>query len=93
MAEAMEAVCDVEGVPLTRLHMLRGMKLSAGPYPFFSVDSTAVARNHAGNNTRGTPAKDIRRFADTFDGRQPPARWRRPHEQAELSEAEGTIPA
>jgi hypothetical protein len=86
MAEAMEVVCDSASVPRTRLHMLRGMKLCGGPYPFYSVDSTAVARNHSGNNTRGTLPKDVRRMADSFDGRQPPARWERPLEQLGLSD-------
>lgn len=32
------------------IHMLRGMKLSAGPYPFASLDSTDAARNHHRKN-------------------------------------------
>jgi hypothetical protein len=85
MVAAMEVACTEYGVPRTRLHMLRGMKLASGPYPFFSVDSTGIARNHAGNNTRGTPARDIRRMADEFDSRQPPARWMRPAPQLALA--------
>lgn len=57
------------------VHMLRGMKLAGGPFPFASLDSTAIARNHAGNNTRGTPAKIAADMAAEFDARQCPAAW------------------
>lgn len=57
------------------VHMLRGMALAGGPYPFASLDSTNIARNHAGNNTRETPRKDPRRMADAIDGSQCPGRW------------------
>jgi len=59
------------------VHMLRGMALAGGPYPFASLDSTNIARNHAGNNTRAAPPKDARRMADIIDGRQCPGRWAR----------------
>ena len=57
------------------IHMLRGMALAGGPYPFASLDSTNVARNHAGNHTRATAAKDAKAMAEGIDARQCPARW------------------
>lgn len=46
MAEAMEAVCDDEGRPRTKLHGLRMMDPTIFSHiPFASVDSTNVARN------------------------------------------------
>lgn len=44
------------------LHMLRGMQLSGRHYPFASVDSTDVGRNH--NRPQNTP----RKLADRWDG-------------------------
>lgn len=87
MAEAMDVACDGDGRPLTRLHMLRGLALSGGPYPFFSADSTSIARNHAGNRTRGAAPKSPRAMADDIDARQPSPRWRRPHDQMALEVA------
>lgn len=72
MEAAMNAVC-ADRTPW--LHMLRGMGLSGGHYPFASVDSTDIARNHAGNNTRGTPAKDAVKMASRWDAMQCPPRW------------------
>jgi hypothetical protein len=51
------------------VHMLRGMSLSGDVYPFASVDSTDVARNH--NRLQNTAVK----LAARWDGRQCPARW------------------
>jgi hypothetical protein len=53
----------------TWLHMLRGMALSGSQYPFASVDSTDIARNH--NRPQNTP----RLLADRWDGLQNPRRW------------------
>ena len=53
------------------IHMLRGMALSSGPWPFASVDSTDIARNH--HRTQNT----ARAMADHWDALQPPARWTR----------------
>lgn len=78
MAEAMEVACDAHGRPRTRLHLLRGLRWSSGPYPLYSADSTTVARNHSGIASRGEPPRDAARMAAAIDGRQPPARWRRP---------------
>lgn len=85
MAEAMEICCDRSGVALTRLHMLRGLDLADGPYPFYSADSTNIARNHAGNHTRATPARSPRAMADEIDARQPAPRWQRNPDQMELA--------
>lgn len=46
MREAWDALLPAGGRPECQLHMLRGMALSNGPFPFASVDSTDVARNH-----------------------------------------------
>lgn len=66
MEAAMNAVC-LEGTPW--LHMLRGMAFSDGPYPFASVDSTDVARNH------NRPQNDALEMALRWDRMQPPPRW------------------
>jgi hypothetical protein len=68
MEQAFNALCPT-GPPPVWLHMLRGMALSEGPYPFASVDSTDIARNH---NRNGGNALVM---ADRWDGRQTPARW------------------
>jgi hypothetical protein len=75
MADAMGAVTDSRGVPATRYHMLRGLALGGGRYPFFSADSTNIARNHAGSKSRASV--DIRDMADRIDGKQTPALWQR----------------
>jgi hypothetical protein len=67
MEQAMNAVCDP--TPRAWLHMLRGMALAGSQYPFASVDSTDVARNH---NRDGNDALEM---ALRWDGRQCPARW------------------
>lgn len=54
-----------------RLHMLRGMRLSAGRWPFYSADSTDVARNHS------RPVNDALTMAQRWDATQPADRkWR-----------------
>lgn len=63
---------------IPRLHMLRGMQLSGRRWPFYSVDSTDVARNH--NCLQNTPKK----MADRWDGMQTAARWAQQPEQLEL---------
>ena len=55
------------------VHMLRGMNLSGDVYPFASVDSTDVARNH--NMGNGDGHRDIVAMAKRWDGIQCPARW------------------
>ena len=68
VSEAFDVLADERGrVPW--VHMLRGMSLSGGIYPFASVDSTDVARNH--NRPRNT----AKAMAERWDGMQCPARW------------------
>lgn len=51
--------------------MLRGMSLAGSHYPFASLDSTDVARNHH------LPQHTALKIADRWDGIQCPARWQR----------------
>jgi len=51
-----------------RLHMLRGMRMAGGPYPFYSVDSTDLGRNG-----RGIPDTVAR--AARWDSTQGPTTW------------------
>ena len=57
------------------VHMLRGMKLAGSHYPFASLDSTNIARNHAGSRTRNRPPKDPRVMADSVDSKQCAIHW------------------
>jgi hypothetical protein len=68
MEQAMNAVCGSGPAPVW-LHMLRGMGMADGPYPFASVDSTDVARNHI------RPQNNIVEMATRWDAKQCPARW------------------
>lgn len=46
MAIAMAVICDVDGVPITRLHGLRMLDTRVfSRYPFASADSTTIGRN------------------------------------------------
>ena len=51
------------------LHMLRGMQLATETYPFASLDSTDVARNH------NRPQNTARAMADRWDAAQCPPHW------------------
>ena len=51
-------------------HMLRGMACSGKRWPFASVDSTDVARNH------NRPQNTARSMADRWDAKQCPSRWK-----------------
>lgn len=51
------------------IHMLRGMQLVEHRWPFSSVDSTDVARNHA------RPRNNPRTMADRWDSKQAPSKW------------------
>ena len=67
VSEAFDVLADDQGrVPW--VHMLRGMALSGGMYPFASVDSTDVARNH--NRRKNAP-----QMAARWDAMQTPATW------------------
>lgn len=60
------------------VHMLRGMQLSGKHWPFASVDSTDVARNHH------LPHQSPRKMADRWDGAQCPGKWQQRPQQMEL---------
>ncbi len=60
------------------VHMLRGMACSGKRWPFASVDSTDIARNHH------LPHKNPRSMADKWDGQQCPSTWTIQPEQMEL---------
>lgn len=76
MTETMNMLCRTGRVP-TWLHMLRGMADSQWGYPFASVDSTDIARNHH----LGTPA---RQMADRWDSIQCRPHWQPLPQQMEL---------
>jgi hypothetical protein len=61
------------------LHMLRGMQCVGRRWPFASVDSTDIARNHK------APQNTPRGMGDRWDGVQCPARWDYQPEQMELT--------
>lgn len=79
------------------IHMLRGMQLVRHAWPFASVDSTDVARNHNRGRGRvgGTLVADLApqdprechalRMAAAWDAQQCPARWVAAPEQMEMS--------
>jgi hypothetical protein len=76
VAEAFNAIVEPSGrVPW--VHMLRGMALSGSEFPFASVDSTDIARNH------NRPQNGARAMAERWDAIQQPARWEK-REQLEL---------
>lgn len=80
MTEAMNAICQTGRVPIW-LHMLRGMNAARWGYPFASVDSTDIARNHNRKN-------NAREMADTWDAIQCSPLWERQYTQANLLELE-----
>ena len=65
--------------PIPWIHMLRGMSLSGSQYPFASVDSTDVARNH--NRKQNTALA----MANRWDKVQCPAGWTPMPVQQELA--------
>jgi len=67
MIEAMNALCGNGPSPVW-LHMLRGMNVADSIYPFASVDSTDIARNHH----LGTCPSSM---ASRWDSLQSPGRW------------------
>lgn len=62
------------------VHMLRGMSLVGSHYPFASVDSTDIARNH------NRPQNTAKAMAERWDAIQNPARWE-PVDQLEMDVA------
>jgi hypothetical protein len=70
VGEAFDTIADERGrVPW--VHMLRGLSLAGSHYPFASVDSTDIARNH------NRPHNGARRMAERWDALQCPGRWHR----------------
>lgn len=57
------------------VHMLRGMQMVRCEWPFASVDSTDIARNH------NRPQNGARAMADRWDSAQCPPRWKHRAEQ------------
>lgn len=48
MNEAMRIICNTDGIPQTKIHMLRCLNPKIfTKYPFYSGDSTNLARNHS----------------------------------------------
>lgn len=76
-----KVICKGSGRPLTWVHMLRGMSLSGSIYPFASVDSTDVARNHL-----QVPGK-ARKMVQRWDALQCPGKWTQQPVQMELAHA------
>ncbi len=75
MNEAFNLICAGSGKPRAQIHMLRGMSLAGSQYPFASVDSTDVARNH------NRPQNTAKEMATRWDAQQCPARWSGAHVQ------------
>ncbi len=68
VTHAFDAISEPSGkVPW--VHMLRGMSLSGQEFPFASVDSTDVARNHYLEHNNAV------KMADRWDVLQCPGRW------------------
>lgn len=84
MEQAMNAACRHE---TPWLHMLRGMGFSGSQYPFASVDSTDIARNH--NRPQNTPVAMARRW----DRMQCPARWVDPGQSSMFGDDEEVVAA
>lgn len=76
--EAFNRICRGSGRPPCWIHMLRGMSLAGSIYPFASVDSTDVARNH----NRKDNAKEM---AEAWDAQQCPPTWAAQPIQAEMA--------
>lgn len=77
VSEAFDRIVDQFGrVPW--VHMLRGMSLCGDIYPFASVDSTDIARNHHLEH------RNAKAMAERWDAIQCPGRWVNP-EQLEIA--------
>lgn len=72
ICQIFDKITDDQGRLFNWIHMLRGGKFSGLNYPFTSVDSTNVARNHHIKN-------NAKQMADRIDSLQCPARWGIPH--------------
>lgn len=78
MDEAWNGIVRAFGRSTPWIHMLRGMACCGHRWPFASVDSTDVARNH--NRPQNTP----RKMVDRWDAIQCPAIWNPVPEQEEM---------
>jgi hypothetical protein len=73
MDEAWNAIGRGRRTP--SVHMLRGMNCSGRRWPFYSVDSADIARNH------NRPQNTARGMADRWDAQQCGVRWEQQPEQ------------
>lgn len=78
ISKSFNAITKHHRGPMPWLHMLRGMSLSGSHYPFASVDSTDVARNH------NRPQNTARTMAERWDALQCPATWEPRSEQIDI---------
>jgi len=76
MTAAMNRICTRRAP--SWLHMLRGMAVAGYGYPFASVDSTDIGRNHH------LPHRDAAKMAQRWDAVQAPGAWKPKPEQMEL---------
>lgn len=81
MTFALNKLCDEGKPPPAQLHMLRGMAQAGSQYPFHSVDSSDIARNH--HRPHNSAAKMAARWAT----RCCPACWFYRPVQGELFDA------
>lgn len=87
MIDAFNHICKGSGSPPCWIHMLRGMRMSFEDYPFASVDSADVARNHnRGGVDADAKARRAISMADRWDGMQCPIRWQQKPAQLTLVE-------
>lgn len=86
MHEAFDAICDEQGRVPCKLHMLRGLGIGGSVYPFYSADSTNIARNW--NLGKRGGKRCVREMADRIDAKNTPARWCvTPEQRSALTEA------
>lgn len=70
ISDAFDIVCRGSGKPRAWIHMLRGMAMTRQDYPFASVDSTDIARNH--HRQQNSPLL----MAHAWDVQQCPPLWK-----------------
>lgn len=78
MDEVWNAIAKRFSREMPWVHMLRGMQVAGERWPFASLDSTDIARNH--NRPHNSP----RAMADRWDAMQCPMKWEPRPEQMEL---------
>lgn len=99
MREAFEAICDLEGRPVTKLHGLRMLDPQIfSRFPFASCDSTNVARNVGLDGKWGGPNAPAGKawrgqvLASRIESQQSAARWEPKAHQHEFAlEAQGAL--